>query len=93
MPKLAKLLYRAPALVAAMVADSEIPAAKNLDVLDIGCGTGLCGPLVAPYARRLVGVDLSGRMLAQAEAQARLRRADQTGADRRISPSRPGPSI
>lgn len=31
--------------------------------------TGLCGPLLAPYARRLVGVDLSTRMLAQAEAR------------------------
>ena len=67
--KLAKLLYRAPELVAAMLADSEADAAKRLDVLDAGCGTGLCGPLVAPYARRLVGVDLSARMLAQAQAR------------------------
>jgi predicted TPR repeat methyltransferase len=64
--KLAHLSYQAPQLVAAMLADSGIQAAKNLDVLDAGCGTGLCGPLVAAYARRLVGVDLSGRMLAQA---------------------------
>lgn len=64
--KLAKLAYRAPALVSAMLEDSGIAAAKTLDVLDAGCGTGLCGPLVAPYARRLVGVDLSGGMLAQA---------------------------
>ena len=67
--KLAKLLYRAPALVAGMLADAGAEASKSLDVLDAGCGTGLCGPLVAPYARRLVGVDLSARMLAQAEAR------------------------
>ena len=67
--KLAKLLYRAPALVAAMLADSDVEASKSLDVLDAGCGTGLCGPLIAPYARRLVGVDLSARMLAQAQAR------------------------
>ena len=67
--KLAALLYRAPALVAAMLADSETEASKSLEVLDAGCGTGLCGPLVAPYARRLVGVDLSARMLAQAQAK------------------------
>jgi predicted TPR repeat methyltransferase len=67
--KLAKLLYRAPALVAGMLADSDVEASKSLDVLDAGCGTGLCGPLVAPYARRLVGVDLSTRMLAQAQAR------------------------
>jgi len=64
--KLARLSYRAPALVAAMLEDSGLPAARNLDVLDAGCGTGLCGPLVAPYARRLTGVDLSAGMLAQA---------------------------
>jgi len=66
--KLAKLQYRAPALVAEMLADSEA-ASKTLDVLDAGCGTGLCGPLVAPFARRLVGIDLSTRMLAQARAK------------------------
>ena len=62
--KLAKLEYRAPELVAAMLAGPE--QARGLDVLDAGCGTGLCGPLVAPYARRLVGVDLSEQMLAHA---------------------------
>lgn len=35
----------------------------SLDVLDAGCGTGLCGPLLKPYARRLTGVDLSPEML------------------------------
>lgn len=63
--KLAMLAYRAPQLVAALAADS-LAASKSLDVLDAGCGTGLCGPLMAPFARRLVGVDLSGRMLALA---------------------------
>jgi predicted TPR repeat methyltransferase len=65
--KLAKLSYRAPALVAAMLEDSGLAPSKNLDVLDAGCGTGLCGPLVVPYARRLTGVDLSAGMLAQAK--------------------------
>ncbi len=64
--KLARLSYRAPALVAAMLEASGLEPAKRLDVLDAGCGTGLCGPLVAPYARRLVGVDLSEGMLAHA---------------------------
>jgi predicted TPR repeat methyltransferase len=65
--KLAKLSYRAPALVAAMVEDSGLEPSKRLDVLDAGCGTGLCGPLVASYARRLTGIDLSAGMLAQAK--------------------------
>jgi predicted TPR repeat methyltransferase len=64
--KLAKLFYRAPALVAEMFKQSDVAPSKSLDVLDAGCGTGLCGPLIAPYARRLVGVDLSERMLDQA---------------------------
>ncbi len=65
--KLAKLSYRAPALVGAMLDDAGIVPSKSLDVLDAGCGTGLCGPLVAPYTRRLTGLDLSAGMLAQAK--------------------------
>jgi predicted TPR repeat methyltransferase len=65
--KLEKLSYRAPALVAAMLEDSGLEPSKRLDALDAGCGTGLCGALVAPYARRLVGVDLSTGMLAHAK--------------------------
>lgn len=65
--KLAKLSYRAPSLVIAMLQDTGVEPAKSLDVLDAGCGTGLCGALVAPYARRLTGVDLSAGMLAQAK--------------------------
>jgi predicted TPR repeat methyltransferase len=67
--KLAKLSYRAPALVAAMLEDSGLEPSGSLDVLDAGCGTGLCGPLVVPYARRLTGVDLSSGMLAQAKGK------------------------
>jgi predicted TPR repeat methyltransferase len=64
--KLAKLSYRAPALVAAMLEDQGLQPLRRLDVLDAGCGTGLCGALIAPFARRLVGVDLSEGMLAHA---------------------------
>jgi len=65
--KLARLAYRAPSLVAAMVTDLPIEPSKSLDVLDAGCGTGLCGPMLAPYARRLSGVDLSAGMLDRAK--------------------------
>ncbi|HEU4460187.1 MAG TPA: tetratricopeptide repeat protein [Methylibium sp.] len=34
--------------------------------IDLGCGTGLCGPLMRGAARKLVGVDLSAPMLAKA---------------------------
>jgi len=65
--KLARLSYRAPALIAAMLEDTGLTPSKSLDALDAGCGTGLCGPLIAPYVRRLTGVDLSAGMLTQAK--------------------------
>ena len=39
----------------------------QIDVLDLGCGTGLCAPLFKPWSRSLTGVDLSPRMIAWAE--------------------------
>ena len=38
----------------------------QLDILDLGCGTGLCGMLFHDRANRLVGIDLSPKMVAQA---------------------------
>jgi predicted TPR repeat methyltransferase len=64
--KLAHLSYRAPQLVADALRKAGAAPRKRLDALDAGCGTGLCGPLIAPYVRRLDGVDLSGGMLARA---------------------------
>ena len=43
-----------------------VPPQGSYDVLDVGCGTGLCGPLLRPFARELIGVDLSPKMLEQA---------------------------
>jgi predicted TPR repeat methyltransferase len=40
---------------------------KDLTILDLGCGTGLCGPLLKPFAKTLTGVDLSAKMLVRAE--------------------------
>jgi len=63
---LKNLDYRAPQiLVDALDGVLGVPA-HALDVLDAGCGTGLCGPLIRPHARRLDGVDLSGGMLEKA---------------------------
>ncbi len=64
-----RLHYRAPALLEQAFAGRLDEAARQYDILDAGCGTGLCGPLMAPWARRLDGVDLSGGMLAQARAK------------------------
>ena len=64
--KLAHLHYRAPQVVADAVAAALPAPAAQFDVADLGCGTGLCGPLLKPWARRLVGCDLSGGMLERA---------------------------
>jgi predicted TPR repeat methyltransferase len=63
---LGRLQYRAPALIGEAVAALLGAPAQSLDVLDAGAGTGLCAPSLRPYARRLVGVDLSPGMLAKA---------------------------
>jgi predicted TPR repeat methyltransferase len=41
----------------------------GLSILDAGCGTGLCGPLFRPLAKRMVGVDISEGMLARARSK------------------------
>jgi predicted TPR repeat methyltransferase len=64
--KLGSLSYQGPQLVAGAVARHAGPPERRLQVLDGGCGTGLCGPLMVPYAQRLEGVDLSERMLRKA---------------------------
>lgn len=61
-----RLAYQGPERLAGLIAP-HFPADGALDVLDLGCGTGLCAPLLRPYARRLAGVDLSVGMLAQAD--------------------------
>jgi predicted TPR repeat methyltransferase len=42
-------------------------ASRNLDILDLGCGTGLFGARLHPLARRLIGVDISSNMLKVAQ--------------------------
>jgi predicted TPR repeat methyltransferase len=64
--KLSKLYYRAPELVTAALHDAVAEPRGELSVADLGCGTGLCGPLVRPWAKRLAGCDLSVGMLRQA---------------------------
>ena len=43
-----------------------MPGESRVDVLDAGCGTGLCGPWVRSIAATLTGVDISQGMLDQA---------------------------
>jgi len=64
-----KLSYRAPELVAEAAAKALPPPTGTLDILDAGCGTGLCGPLFKPWARHLTGIDLSAGMLQKASGK------------------------
>ncbi|MCC6135935.1 MAG: tetratricopeptide repeat protein [Candidatus Contendobacter sp.] len=66
---LQRLAYQAPALIIQAVAAALGPPNGSLEVLDAGCGTGLCGPLLRPYAHRLTGIDLSPGMVEKARAR------------------------
>jgi predicted TPR repeat methyltransferase len=63
-----KLGYRVPQLIAEAVREAT-PILKSLDVLDLGCGTGLCGLLLRWKASKLHGVDLSPAMIEQARTR------------------------
>ncbi len=58
--------YRIPERLAAGIATLRNAADTRLDVLDLGCGTGLFGAAIDALARTLTGVDLSPRMLDKA---------------------------
>ncbi|MBM3535477.1 MAG: tetratricopeptide repeat protein [Alphaproteobacteria bacterium] len=45
------------------------PARRFTACIDLGCGTGILGTSLRPIVERLVGIDLSPGMLAQAEAR------------------------
>jgi predicted TPR repeat methyltransferase len=61
--------YQAPALLFAAVekvCEASGRPARFGAMLDLGCGTGLAGGVFRPVVDRLVGVDLSPRMIEQA---------------------------
>jgi predicted TPR repeat methyltransferase len=69
---------RAGAAASAMLATpaaAQAPAPLRWrSALDLGCGTGLIGPLLAPHCAALDGVDLSSQMLDKARALGCYRR-------------------
>jgi predicted TPR repeat methyltransferase len=72
------LQYRVPELLAALAAEYWPAREGGLDILDLGCGTGLVGAAVAAHVRQLAGVDLSAKMLEQARARNIYTRLEQT---------------
>lgn len=65
---LGSLAYRGPSILRELFA--LVGAGRDgLDILDLGCGTGLAGAAFADVAARLDGIDLSPQMIAKARAR------------------------
>jgi predicted TPR repeat methyltransferase len=65
---LSQLSYRAPQILREL-AGLVMPGRAELAVLDLGCGTGLCGAAFLDLAARLDGIDLSPAMVERARAR------------------------
>jgi len=61
-----RLGYRTPALLAELLQAAGVAPDGSRRSLDLGCGTGLSGVVLKPFSRRMTGLDLSPRMLAEA---------------------------
>lgn len=60
------LHYQCPQLIRAAL---QQHCQDKVAILDLGCGTGLCGQAVSSMATRLDGVDLSPQMLTKAQGR------------------------
>ncbi len=72
-----ELQYAVPENLVFLARQRANNSEERWSVLDLGCGTGLLGLAVAPYARQLVGVDLSAKMLAKARDRNLYHRLEQ----------------
>lgn len=64
-----ELGYQVPELIDKAVRTAIGPEKIGLDILDLGCGTGLCGALLCNLKCRLTGVDLSPKMIERARTR------------------------
>lgn len=63
---LASLGYKAPEIIGEEVATWCESNGRRKRIVDLGAGTGLAGPYLAPHTDELIGVDLSPKMLLKA---------------------------
>jgi predicted TPR repeat methyltransferase len=64
---LARLEYQGPEMIERGLIREYGDSGTAKKVLDGGCGTGLCGPVLRRLSERLIGVDLSRKMLQVAQ--------------------------
>ncbi len=63
------LQYQAPTILVAKVRQFVALQDARMTVLDLGCGTGLCGSAIKSWSQCLVGVDISPKMIEQARSK------------------------
>lgn len=61
------LNYQVPRHLFEIVKNKYDLSKVKWDILDLGCGTGLCGELFKPISHVLIGVDISQKMLEMAQ--------------------------
>ena len=67
--ELESLGYRAPVALRELILRAIGAPSGGLDVLDLGCGTGLSGLAIRDFARTLIGVDISPAMADKARTR------------------------
>lgn len=65
----ASLHYRVPQQLHAALYQAAPLEEGGWKILDLGCGTGLCGELFKEFAGQLIGVDISPEMIAVAKSK------------------------
>lgn len=63
--KVPELIYKAT--LALYNRDTESGIIENINILDLGCGTGISGELFSKHTNKMVGIDLSEKMIAEAK--------------------------
>jgi predicted TPR repeat methyltransferase len=63
-----ELGYKGPERVRELI-EPLLGERRNLQILDLGCGTGLAGVQFKPLAARMIGVDISPEMIERARAR------------------------
>jgi len=61
------LQYKVHELLFKAIEDEMSTKDSEWTILDLGCGTGLCGNMLKPFAKQLIGIDVSEKMISTAK--------------------------